>query len=72
MFSLDIVKQFYVKSIVSSEARANRYIWVNGEQVYYDKYMINDYLDNTCTPYPSNEHDLCAYQEKISATLSVE
>nr|CCH47199.1 hypothetical protein [Lupinus angustifolius] len=66
-FSLDVVKQFFSNSITSSEARRNRYTWVNGTQVFYNKHVINEYLDNPWNP-PSEEHDLCDYQMKINAS----
>ncbi|CAL0314909.1 unnamed protein product [Lupinus luteus] len=59
-------------AIVSNEARANMYSWVNGKRVYYDKYIINDYLGIPWIPSRDNEHDLCTFQMKLSAISSGE
>ncbi|CAL0306423.1 unnamed protein product [Lupinus luteus] len=67
MFSLDVVKQFFANSITSKEAMGNRFTWVNGSQVSYNKYTINMYLGTPWTP--SHEgHDLCDYKMKINAS----
>ncbi|CAL0301782.1 unnamed protein product [Lupinus luteus] len=67
MFSLDVVKQFFANSIATQEAIGERYTWVNGAPVSYNKYTINMYLGNPWTP--THVHGLCEYQMKINASL---
>ncbi|CAL0303637.1 unnamed protein product [Lupinus luteus] len=67
MFSLDVVKQFFANYIATQEAMNERFTWVNGAPVSYNKYTINMYFGNPWTP--THEHGLCEYQMKINASL---
>ncbi|CAL0319977.1 unnamed protein product [Lupinus luteus] len=66
MFSLDVVKHFFANSIATQEAMNERFTWVNGAPLSYNKYTINMYLGNSWNP--THEHGLFEYQMKINAS----
>ncbi|KAF1891513.1 hypothetical protein Lal_00012405 [Lupinus albus] len=59
---------FRIIGVLGEEAQGNRYTWVNGAQVYYDKYMFNVYPFALWKGFPNQYGDLCRCQEMIIAS----
>lgn len=62
-YNADVVKQFFANAYYSEEAQQERWTWVAGVKVPYDKHAINAYLGKPWEPHGGGDaHNLCDHQ----------